>query len=409
MHNQLNNSLSIFAYWKKCISYALFPVISLVIYMSLRSSELFAAEDIASNYFWHPAYTGWYDLLLACSILLSFIFGIIRLEKDTLIFILTLATIIILSLISKLDILGGQYVFDTLVYLVRFIVSFSLAKELVSRLGTQTVEGLVILLFIVLAISAVLVYTLQFGINNRIYAASMTAPSFGHLAATISLIAVIRNYKIILLISSVFLFLTFSRTSIALLFIFLFAYSFNFSIATRFKYYLITTVITITVMYLFVQYGGDAFEDIIYSRTDIEEIYTLNARNEIWKSAVSIITSGSVPLFGAGFIATPYLIENANLKFLTSEGWYVPPHFHSIIFEYILSLGISSLLIFYYLFKRVWQTFNKKECLTAFFIFAFFLCSQSLDFTLYRPKEIIITGILLGLAEGDWKTECNRN
>lgn len=409
MRNQLNNSVSLFAYWKKCISYAPFPVISLVIYMSLRSAELFAAEDIASNYLWHAAYTGWYDLLLVCSILLSFIFGLIRLEKDTLIFILTLATIVILSVISKLDILGGQYVFDALVYLVRFILSFSLAKELVNRLGTQTVEGLVILLFIVLAITAVIVYALQFEINNRIYAASMTAASFGHVAATISLIAVIRNYKIILLISSVFLFLTFSRTSIALLFIFLFIYSCNLPMATRLKSYLITTFITISVIYLFLQYGGDAFETVISSRLDMEEISTLNARDEIWKLALSIITSGSIPLFGAGFIATPYLIENANLKFLTSEGWYVPPHFHSIIFEYILSLGISSLLIFYYLFKRVWQTFNKKNCLTAFFIFAFFIGSQSFDFTLYRPKEIIITGLLLGLAEGDWKTECNRN
>ena len=42
------------------------------------------------------------------------------------------------------------------------------------------------------------------------------------------------------------------------------------------------------------------------------------------------------------------------------------------------------------------------RCYPSFFIFAFFLLSQSVDFTCYKPKEVIIWSLmLLGLPKGN--------
>lgn len=404
MNIKKNHLLTLFNHWKKCFNYAPFPVIALILYMCLRSSDIFATEDIATNYQWHAAFAGWYDLFLAYSIILSFAYGVIKLEKDTLVFILTLSIIVLLSVLNSFA-LGSQYILDALVYLFRFILTFSLAKELVCRLGIRTVESLLIFLFLILSVTALFAYNLQFGTNNRIYAATMTPPSFGQVASVVVLIAVLRNYKIILLVSSVFLFLTFSRTSIILVLIFLFLYSWSMPFKTKLKYYTITIVLLNLAIFIFIKYGGDAFESVISSRTDIDEISTLNARDVIWQHALYLLKNRDIPVFGVGLASTPHLIENTNLKIVGPEGWYMPPHFHSIILEYALSLGFSSLVIFYYLFKRVWQTFTRNNCFPAFFIFAFFLISQSLDFTLFRPKEVIMWAFILGLAEGQWKVE----
>lgn len=408
MNSKKSNSSSLIFHWKRCASYVQLPLLSLVIYMALPSTQLFAAEDIASNYPWHAAYAGWYDLFLAYSILLCFASGVIEFGKDTFIFVLVLSIIVVLSLLNNFA-LGSQYILDALVFLSRFVLTFSLAKELVRSLGTQTTESFLIILFIILSITALFAYNLQFGINNRIYAATMTSPSFGQVAAVVCLIAVLRNYKIILLISALFLFFTFSRTSIIVMLLLLLVHSWDMPIQVKLKYYIITATLMFIIVFLFLQFGGEAFEDVISSRTDIDEISTLNSRDLIWNKAFELFKRSDIPLFGAGFASTPSLIAKINLKMLTTEGWYIPPHFHSIILEYSLSFGISSLFIFYYLFIRVWQTFTMKSS-TAFFIFAYFLVSQTFDFTLFRPKEIIIWAFLLGIAEGNWKkVECEHN
>ncbi len=38
-------------------------------------------------------------------------------------------------------------------------------------------------------------------------------------------------------------------------------------------------------------------------------------------------------------------------------------------------------------------------------IFSFFLLSQSLDFTFFRPKEIVLWALMLGLAEGEFQLQ----
>jgi O-antigen ligase len=157
-------------------------------------------------------------------------------------------------------------------------------------------------------------------------------------------------------------------------------------------------------IFMLLNFGGDIFSSLLAERTDAEGISTLNSRDAIWLNAIGLLDSESIPLFGVGWNATPFLIVNTNLSFISEDGVYYPPHYHSIVIEYALGLGISSLFIWFYLIKRIWQTFN-HHCYPAFFIFAFFLMSQSADFTFYPPKEVIVWSLMLGIAEGQYRHE----
>jgi O-Antigen ligase len=398
----LNKSSGVFEDFKKCLKLAPLPVISLIVYMSLKSTQIFPDDRQLTN-LWHPAYLGWYDFLLGGSIAISTINGAVKLDVKDLLFILSLVTIVCLSFVNTEE-LGNEYILDSIVCLLRFLLSFYFAKSLVIRLGSETTESMLIILFIILAISALFVYRLQFGSFNRIYAAAMTVASFSQVSVIVCLIALIRNYNKMILFSLIFLFLTFSRTSILLLFLLFMVYSRKLPLTTTIKYYSIMIGFIIFAVFMLLTVGADIFASVIADRTDTEELATLNSRDAIWKHALMIMDSGYIPPFGVGWNATPSLIVNTNLSFINKDEAYYPPHFHNIVIEYACGLGISSLFIWFCLIKRIWQTFY-HHCYPAFFIFAFFLMSQSGDFTFYRPKELILWSLMLGLAEGQWSVE----
>jgi len=398
----LNKSPGIVENFKKCLKLVPMPVISLIVYISLRSTDMFPDGEPLSN-LWHPIYLGWYDFLLGFSIALSIINGIIKLDMKDLLFILALVSIISLSFLNGIE-LGNQYILDTIVCLLRFLLSFYLAKGLVCRLGIQTTESLLIILFIILALSALFVYQQQLGKFNRIYAAAMTVASFSQVCVIACLISLLRQYNKMVLFSLIFLVLTFSRTSIFFLLLLFMVYSRKLPLITTIKYYTLMICLGIFMIFMLLNFGGDLFASVIAERTDAEGISTLNSRDVIWKHAWELLDSGYIPLFGVGWNATPSVIVNTNLSFISEDRVYYPPHFHSILIEYGLGLGISSLFIWFCLIKRIWQTFY-HHCYPAFFIFAFFLMSQSGDFTFYTPKVLIIWSLMLGLAEGQWRVE----
>ncbi|MBH8571660.1 O-antigen ligase family protein [Nostocaceae cyanobacterium CENA369] len=396
-------SISLLERFNQCLKLAPFAILSLVVYMSLRSTQIFPDEGlIFVNKLWHEAFLGWYDFLLICSIGICFFSGLIKLEKNDFLFILILTFIISLSFLNALD-LGEQYIIDALVYLFRFIIVFYLAKGLVYRLGIQTSESVLIFLFIILVLSSIFVARQQLGELNRIYAAGMTVASSSQVASIVCLIALMRKYKLIIFISLTYLFLTFSRTSILVSLILFLIYSRQLSTANKIKYYIAIGILVSIFVVILLTYGGDLYASLIANRTNLDEISTLNSRELIWNNALKLLQSERIPIFGVGFNATPSLIKSANILFVDSYGQLqLPEHFHNIWIEYGFGLGILSLFIFYYLLKRVWQTFQ-SNCYPSFFIFAFFLICQSADFTFYQPKSVIIWSLMLGLAEGQWR------
>jgi O-antigen ligase len=232
-------------------------------------------------------------------------------------------------------------------------------------------------------------------------ASAMTSASFGQVSGIMCLVFYARKHYLALFFSFIFLFLSFSRTSL-LLFLMLIVIENRQLIPLKLIKYVVVFVLLIMVGITALQkYGGSETQVVLESRFSSEEVSQLNGRNEIWVHAMDQFQKGRVPLTGVGFHMTPSLIQDNNIKLPDAgEDGYKPlPHFHSILVEYSLSLGIFAFVIFFYLIKRIWQTFL-HNCSPAFFIFAFFALAQSMDYTVYPPKEIIIFALMLGLAEG---------
>ncbi len=398
------SQMSILGRIKKCIFFAPLPVITLFIYMALRSSAIFP-EGVADIAIWHKAYIGWYDFLLASSLVVSFFINGFRIGKENFIFILFCSFVISVSFINTT--LGFTPVLDGFAYLLRFALVFSFVVWLVDRLGVYEVESLIISLFGILAVTALFVYSLQFGSFNRMYSSGMSVAGFGQVSAVVCLIAFTRKYKLVFLISICFLFMTFSRTS-CLLFVFLFCtylfFAKNISVLEKIKF---STVISLIVVFgVFYLVRLNEYMDIFRGLTDPEEIKSFSGRTDIWSYAIDLLLSGHIPVFGVGFNMAPSLLNDFYIEMDNGHVSYYSS-FHSILIEYIFGFGILSIVIFYYLFKRIWQTFY-FGCYPACFIFFLFFMSQNLDFTFYRPKEVVIWAAMLGLAEGQWRSIRNQ-
>ena len=400
----LNQFKEIARDFQKCLSIAPLPIISLLIYLGLTSSNILPGGLHIFNEIYHPAYLGWYDFVLGYSIIFTFAIGLLKLEVDDLFFGLILLFIILASWINTYE-QDKAFIFDGIVCYLRFFLVFMFAKSLVRRLNYQTAESLLMFAYGLLAVSAVLWYSLQFGTNNRMAASAMTPPSFSQVSGIICLILYGKRYYFFLFFSFIFLFLTFSRTSLLLFFVIILIQNRQIIPWNLVKYIIGFAILAAVAITIMIKYGGQATEVVLESRLSTDEISNLNGRNYIWTRAIEIIKSGQIPLFGVGFNMTPSLIFDHHVKFMDAQNeFHSPPSFHNIFFEYSLGLGISSVVIFSYFIRRIWQTFQ-YNCCPAFFIFAYFFATQNVDYTFYPPKEIIIFSLMLGLAEGQWRYE----
>lgn len=399
-----NQSKEIVQNFQKCLAIAPLPIFSLFLYLGLTSTNVLPGGLHIFNEIFHPAYLGWYDFVLGYSIIFTFAVGLLKLELKDLIFGLILLLIISASWISTYE-QDKTFIVDGIVCFLRFFLSFVFAKSLVRQLGYETAESVLVFAYGILAISAILWYSLQFGTQNRMAASAMTAPSFAQVSGILCLIFYQKKYYLFLFFSFIFLLLTFSRTSLLFFFVVVLIQNRRLIPWNLIKYIVGLSVLAAVVIIIMIKYGGQATEVVLESRFSTDEISNLNGRNYIWASAIEIIKSRQIPLFGAGFHMTPSLIIDNRIVFMNNQNeFYSPPSFHNILFEYILGLGVLSSIIFLYFIKRIWQTFQ-YSCCPAFFIFVYFLMTQTLDYTFYPPKEIIIFSFMLGLAEGQWQYE----
>ncbi|MEN9519337.1 MAG: O-Antigen ligase [Cyanobacteriota bacterium] len=388
--------------FQQCLKISPLPIISLLLYMGLKSTTILPGGLHEVNGAYHPAYLGWYDFVLGYAIIFSFITGSPKLKLKDFFLGLVILFIISASWVNSYQ-ADKMFIVAGLVCFLRFFLVFTFAKALVRQLGYQTAESVLLFVYAIIAVSAILWYSLQFGtVQNRMAASAMTSASFGQVSGIICLVFYAKKHYLALFFSFIFLFLSFSRTSLLLFLMLIIIQNRRLIPLNLVKYVLVFLLLGIVGITILQKYGGKETQVVLKSRFSTEEVSQLNGRNEIWAKAIEQFKEGEVPLTGVGFHMTPTLIQNNNLKLYKSEdaGGYSPlPHFHSILVEYSLSLGIFAFVIFFYLIKRIWQTFQ-HNCSPAFFIFAFFLLSQVIDYTFYPPKEIIIFALMLGLADG---------
>ena len=391
--------------FQKSLTVVPLPIAALILYFGLRSTTILPGGIHEFNGMYHPAYLGWYDFVLGYAIVFSFVTGALKLELKDSIAGLLMLLIISVSWVGTYQ-QDKTFIIDGIACFLRFFLVFVFAKSLVGRLGYRTAESVLLSSFGILSLSAMLWYSLQFGTENRMAASAMTPASFGQVSAVVCLIFYGKKCYPLLFYSFIFLFLSFSRTSILLFFLVIVIQNRKIIPLNLIKYILAFVLLAAIGIVVMTKYGGQGTEVVLESRFSYEEFANLNGRTNIWNHALELIEHGDIPLFGVGFHMTPSLIQETNLKFFRfySNTFYIPPHFHNILIEYGLGLGVWALVIFIYLMRRIWQTYTNK-CNPAFFIYFFFLCSQTIDYTIFTPKEIVIFALMLGLAEGQWTHE----
>jgi hypothetical protein len=391
----------------ECVRVNPVPVLALMVYMALRSTTIIPVETaIASEnqpVLWAPAYPGWYDILLLASTCCGIFTGSIRVTAHVARLLFVLCLVVLVSLLSGHR-LGTAYLLDALVYYARFACALIIGASLVTRLGTEAVESLVLALFVILAGTALLVYHLNFGAFNRIYAAAMTVASFGQIAAVSCFLSMLRRRTILLVLSAGFLLLTFSRTSILALAFLVLVYLLHHRVSLRARLAPVAGVATCMVLgsLALFHFAEGQFASVMTGSVDRDELMSMNGRLEVWSEASRLLEGGEIPPMGVGFNAAPSLLVASNFALRTADGSFtVPPHFHSIFIEYGFGLGLLSAVVFVGLGRRLVQTFSQRMY-PAFAIFALFCITQTVDFSFYRPKEVVIWSFLLGIAEAQW-------
>ncbi len=378
--------------------------LALIFYMGLPSSAIFPGGNASVLSAWHLAYPGWHDLvylsLTAGGLALSRLHVPLRAVLICVIFLLSILMSAVFS--GPQPMLASAALSDALLYWLRFSLTFVCVTAITEKKGINTTSEILFAPGLLLIASSVFVFHLQYPEFNRFYASGMTVGSFSQVLLILFLIAMVRNRVGMMLISLIFLFLTFSRTALLLwigsLAYFLFARS-KMRLSRRALYVGMVMVLLVISTIILLRYPE--FQSVINDRLDLDDIYTMNRRTDVWQYGMDLLLSKSVPLFGIGFNCSPSVL----LDFTSMPGdelnqMLLFPSFHSIVFEFAIGLGLLSIPIFVFLLWRIGSAWRSKWLL-PFFIYSVFVLSQCFDFSFNRPKEVIIWAAFLGLAEGE--------
>jgi hypothetical protein len=372
--------------------------------MGLPSSAIFPGGNASVLSTWHLAYPGWYDLVYLLLTAGALAFSRLRVASHVVLICLFFLVSILGSMFfsGSPQTLASDTLFDGLLYWLRFSLTFVCVAALTEKKGINVTSQIFFAAGLLLMASSIFVFRLQYPEFNRIYASGMTVGSFGQVLLILFLIAMIRNHVGMMLISLVFLILTFSRTALLLwvgsLAYFLFTRS-KMRLSRRALYGALVMLLFVISTIILLRYPE--FQSVINERLDLDDIYTMNRRTEVWQYGIDLLLSKSVPLFGIGFNCCPSVL----LDFVSispddpSQTLYFPS-FHSIAFEYAIGLGWLAVPIFAFFVWRIVGAWRSQSHL-PFYIYSLFVLSQCFDFSFNRPKEVIIWAAFLGLAEGE--------
>ncbi len=394
---------SIFKNVVACFIVAPLGCLGLLAYLALPSTFIFPDEHGSTQHTipWHQAFITLFDLMLIPGAILSCLMArMLPTPRMSVAFGLTLSSIAVSFLVAPDAPLESLR--DGLAHWLRFVAIFTLSCGLVRRLGAERAESLLFLFYFVLCGSALFVYRLQFPQYQRIYAAGMTVASFAQVSAAVSLIAIARRRYLVLAVSSLFLVLSFSLTSTTLLlalvtFIPLTAFENDQPNAAATRPWVVlrqasmAAVLVVAATFLVTTFTDHGFN------LDFEDASHGHGRKDIWTYGLQLLWSGDVGLFGIGFGRTPECFQNSQLlgRYSTTDLPFTT--FHSILLEGLIGLGAMFLPLLAFTLHQIGKFWRSKRYLPCA-ILLFFSLSQCLDFTIYRPKEIVIWAFMLGIV-----------
>ncbi len=380
--------------------YKVAPITGLlfILYLARPSSYVFpfgyeVHNDTAD---WHRSFFGIADWLLCGSILCGLITKKIRPPEIAYWYCLCFLVLVFLSI---LPIITDDYSasFNLIQHAVRLTFLFLFGAGLVRVCGIQGASQLLYAGYCILAISALVVLAMILPALHRIFASAMTVASFAQISAIVALFAIhLKHFKMAAW-AMVFLVLTFSLSSALAFSICLLAFPANsvdsrisVQTATRSRLYVFLGLLTFIVVSVII----DAYSDRGFN-TRIDHALTLHGRVEIWQYGIELIRDHESGWFGVGFGRAPSFLRFRDFS-LPGEPALYYSNFHSIILESLISMGIFAAPIFMLFIAFFFRAYKHRHYLEASVI-SFFMMTQSVDFTLYRPKEETIFAFVLGV------------
>lgn len=393
-------------------------LLPLLAFLALPSRAIFPEGIPSANLPWHAAYHSWFDLAIYLPLLFGLATGYLRLLLEDLVFLFSVP---ILSVIAVL--LGWafgtipadfSYVVDIHVHWLRFAAAFLMFKVFVSREGAEAGVSVLYQILILLCISSLFVASLAFSEVPRLYSSAMTVATFAQVLVVCALVAMAYRDYLFLIIALIFLLFTFSRTGYAVLV----CVGCVVSLASwpDFKQYAFVLFIAMLMVAAFLVFGlqYDLMVQVFEDRMRPESLASANYRTEIWHEGLSLLTTGRIPWYGVGLFGTASLAQEVIYQVLiyqevihhVDQSYSGSVAFHNICLELILGLGVFALPVLWWMVRKVVASVamakhaGEAAHLVPLGIYLVFLSTQFFDFTLYRPKEMVVWGAFLGFAEG---------
>jgi hypothetical protein len=372
------------------------PVIApaLLLFFSARSSAIFGLGHAERA--WHQGFFGWYDGVLLLALVVSAALRCFAIDRDTVRVIAGFGFCVVASFALGGPIPETRAALDGIVHVARFAAGFSIGVWLVRARGERIAESLVWVIFVLLLASAVFVYGQQFSSNQRLYFSGMTMASSSQVAAVVCTMALVRGARIRLACAALFLLFTFSRTSIVVTAVLCLGFVLldrGPEANRRRTGFLVLAMTAMCALYFIAR--SPVFADVVSDRFDTESIETLGLRLDIWQFAKHDLVSGQIPMFGIGFGCTPGLLEGVELR--TPDGWAQATHFHSIFIEHAFGLGIMAIVPLVWIARRTIDSVVLRS--PGALLFLLFLACQAVDYSFYRPKEVVFWSLVLGIAD----------
>jgi hypothetical protein len=347
---------------------------------------------------WHPGHISVVDVALVFVLVARITaHGLPVLPAHGLFFALLFVAVTV-SLVSGYLHGASVSVLDALIYPVRAATIFLLAMAIFYRNGPKAVDSLCVVSFIALSISVGFVIALEFPAVTRPWASGLTVGSTGQLAALVALFAAAQNSKYLLAAAVALLMFTLSRTSIiafAISLAILFTVNSQHLSSTR-RRWVIAALLSSPLVFVFTAPLLTDFGQTLTGLSDWENLRTLSQRQTVYDLGLEVVGSGDVPIFGIGFHHTPHYLDS--LVQLTEAGEVRYPHFHNLLIEYAIGLGILAVPLIALLAMRTYSYFSDRSTLSAAIATCFWI-TQTFDFTLYQPKQIVFWALFWAVAE----------
>lgn len=369
-----------------------------ILYLARPSSYVFpfgyeVHNDTAD---WHRSFFGIADWLLCGGILYGLLTKKIQPPEIAYWYCACFLSLVFLSI---LPIITDDYSasLDLIQHAVRLSFLFLFGAGLVGGCGIQGASQLLYAGYCILAISALVVLAMILPGRHRIFASAMTVASFSQISAIVALFAIhLKHFKMAAW-AMVFLVLTFSLTSALAFSICLLAFPTNsvdskisVQAASRSRLYVLFGLLAFIAVCVII----NAYSDRGFN-TRVDHALTLHGRVEIWQYGIELIRDQKSGLFGVGFGRAPSFLRFYDFS-LPGAGVLYYSNFHSIILESLISMGIFAAPIFMLFIAVFLRVYKHRRYLEASVI-SFFMMTQSVDYTLYRPKEEMIFAFVLGV------------